>query len=126
MIRKLLKTKNLLVCIVCGLLLIIVISLCPTIFQRGNPFPYLIAVTKISSLTPYCQVKSNGETDVFISFSNVCPELIAYIEHNRNVKFEEQGGSIYLFKTDTNKQLLVKTEVFWRKYIVWEVPKEYN
>lgn len=93
----------------------------PVIFQRGNPVPYLIAMTKINDTRPYVQVLVDNPNDVFITRRGECLELFDYIEESLNVKFNEQMGSAYIFTTDTD-ELVVTAEVYFAQYTVWEVP----
>ncbi len=92
------------------------------IFQRGNPLPYLAAATKISDEQPFVQVNDDTGAEIFISKRGNCPELLEYVESKWDLEFVEQAGSAYLFSNGTS-ELFVTSEIYWRKYTVWEVPQ---
>lgn len=94
----------------------------PAIFQRGNPIPYLIAVTKISDEQPYVQVDVDTNAEIFISERGECPELFEYIESKYDLEFAKQLGSGYIFSNGTS-DIVVTSEIYWAKYTVWKVPE---
>ena len=112
---------------VATVLIVLIVSIAlwsPVIFQRGNPIPFLIAASKISEKTPYIQVDvNNGASTVYISRSGLCPELLAYVSESRNVEFQEQGGSVYIFSNGVDT-LGVTSEIYLGNYTVWEVPNK--
>lgn len=117
------RARNALFAACAGLLLtaIAVLSIWgAAIFQRGNPIPYLVAAGKIGEGRPFAQVGSGA--GIYISMRGECPELIAFVEADRNVAFVEQMGSAYLFSNGVS-QLVVASEIYWGKYTVWQVPQ---
>ena len=110
----------------------------PVIFQRGNPMPYLLAISQLSKKRPYVLVeKIRGPephipgTNVYITKRGDCPELFALIEANCHATFEEQVGSSFVFKTrptgdwwfvDGLESVTVSSEIYWRYFTVWMVP----
>ncbi len=113
--------KPIVICLTSILLLIAVMlyGWGPAIFQRGNPLPYWIACTSINERKPYVEVGDNS--GIYISKRGECPELFKYIEDTRNVAFEEQAGSGYLFTNGTDT-LAVSSEIYWSRFTVWTVP----
>lgn len=113
--------------VVCAVFLLLVTATLlsmfgPVIFQRGNPIPYLVAATKISDEQPYVRVDVNTNAEIFISKRDDCPELFEYIEIKRDLEFFEQAGSAYIFSNGSSN-LIVISEIYWSKYIVWKVPQ---
>lgn len=96
----------------------------PVLFQRGNPIPYLRAASKIDQNTPYVEVSVNSSgSDIYISRMGECPELLAFVSESKNVTFQEQGGSAYLFSNGSDS-LCVGSEIYLGKYTVWVVPNK--
>ena len=110
----------------------------PVIFQRGNPVPYLLAISQLSKKRPYVLVeKIRGPaahipgTAVYITKRGHCPELFAQIEASCHATLEEQVGSSWVFKTrptgdwwfvDGLERVTVSSEIYWRFFTVWTVP----
>lgn len=93
----------------------------PVIFQRGNPIPYLLAISQLSEERPYVLVGGDALQE-YITKDTSCPELIAMIEETRQVTFEEQTGPYWVFRAKTGgdsfpvgtDRLMVTTETYWR------------
>lgn len=92
----------------------------PAIFQRGNPIPYLAAAAKLST-QPYVRVEDRSTYDIYITRGYDCPELFEKIEQERGVTFAEQMGSAFRF-TNGKDSLTVSSEIYWRYFVVWQVP----
>lgn len=92
----------------------------PAIFQQGNPIPYLAAAARLTT-QPYARVNDRSVCDVYISRSHDCPELFDKIEKERSVTFVEQAGSGFLFSNGADR-LVVSSEIYWRYFVVWQVP----
>ena len=90
------------------------------IFQRGNPIPYLVAMTQISEENTYIKVFDDWE--IYISKRGECPELFACFKNRINGEFVEQAGSGFLF-TDGKRNYVISSEVYWGKYKVWTLPE---
>ncbi len=86
------------------------------IFQKGNPAPYLIAMTKLSNGNTYVAVE--GKDNIYISLNGECPELFEYYKKENNLEYVEQAGSGYLF-TNGTENFVISSEVYWGKYKVW-------
>ncbi|MBR6698354.1 MAG: hypothetical protein IKL73_08885 [Lachnospiraceae bacterium] len=108
--------------IICGTL-IIIMAICiglkwPTIFQKGNPIPYIIAMTKISEDKSFIEV----EEGTYITKKGDSSKLFDFIEESNNVEYLDQAGSAYIFsKGDDN--LIISSETYWSKYTVWVVKR---
>ena len=89
------------------------------IFQRGNPFPYLISAVQISEKNPYVAVDETK--GIYISKRGECPELFEYFQDEMGVKYVEQAGSGYLF-SDGTQNYVISSEVYWGRYTVWTLP----
>jgi len=90
------------------------------IFQRGNPIPYLVAMTQISEENTYIKVFDDQE--IYISKRGECPELFSCFKNRINGEFVEQAGSGFLF-TDGERNYVISSEVYWGKYKVWTLPE---
>ena len=106
----------------------------PVLFQRGNPIPYLLAISQLSEKRPYAEVEFDPpvrEYGVYITKRGDCPEFISMIEKGQHVRFEEQAGSSWIFwvrprgesfVADGRDRLVVSSEIYWRYFTVWQVP----
>ena len=118
-------------------LLVVALALClwwPVIFQRGNPIPYLLAISQLSEKRPYVEVEFDPpvwNNTIYISKRGDCPELFSAIEKYNHVTFEEQAGSSWIFRinswgdsfvADGRETLVVSSEIYWRYFTVWQVP----
>lgn len=121
--RKKIIISGIVIVAVLTVLSAITIIWSPVIFQRGNPIPYLVAATKISDEEPYVHVDVDGGTSVYIALKGECPELFEYVHESRNVEFLEQAGSGYIFSNGVDN-LVVSSEIYWGKYMVWQVPNK--
>lgn len=92
----------------------------PAIFQRGNPIPYLAAAAKLT-VQPYVRVETRSPFEIYITRGHDCPELIEKIQRERGVTFAEQMGSAFRFTNGTDS-LTVSSEIYWRYFVVWQVP----
>ena len=105
-------------CIFC----VVFISLyLPVIFQRGNPIPYLVASKKLDNNMPYVQVEQTDFESVYISKRGICNELFQLFIESTGAKFQEQLGNTYIF-SDGETKWMIKSEVYWKDYTVWEIP----
>ena len=116
------KKKIILICSI----LVILITACflylkwDAIFQRGNPFPYLVAMTKLSEDNSFVAVdESKG---IYISERDNYLQLLEYFKESNNVEFVEQSGSGYIY-TNGVDNFVISSEIYWGKYKVWTLPK---
>lgn len=89
------------------------------VFQKGNPIPYLIAISKIKKEKPYVKLDKN----ILISKNRDSSYLFKHFENDMGIKFKEQMGSGYIF-SDDNKDYLLTSEIYLKKYIVWNIHEE--
>ena len=88
------------------------------IFQRGNPLPYVSKMLALSDSEQFAKVFADA--DIYLSRKSGYDDLIRHIESVYDVSFAERMGSAYVFSSD-DKSVVASTEVYLRKYLVWEV-----
>lgn len=88
------------------------------IFQRGNPIPYILGMTKLNSNNTFIDVFKDEAT--YITKSSDNNALLNFISTKYNVELKDQLGSGYIF---TSKQidLTLSTEVYWKFFRVWDL-----
>lgn len=99
------------------LIIAVLTSYAPAIFQRGNPIPYLTAAARLSDTQTCVQVKDG----VYISRRGECPALFDLVRDKWDVEFVEQAGSGYVFARGQTR-LVVSSEVYWGRWTVWTIP----
>lgn len=93
-----------------------------TVFQRGNPLPYLAAASKIDDERPFYPVKSSA-SDTYISHLRSSDEqFIKFAENKLDSRFISQEGSAYVFSSG-DKTFYVTSEVYLGKYKLWDFPE---
>ena len=97
----------------------IFVSYAPSIFQRGNPLPYLAAAVRLSDSHPYAAV--GGAPGVYIARRGDCPALFAMIEEKWDAKLIDQAGSGYMFSNGA-ATFTVSSEIYWGRFTVWTLP----
>jgi len=117
-----LMNKKVLIAISCFLVLAIAILVFyrGTIFQRGNPLPYISKMFTLSDSNQYSKVFDDKDIYLTRSGSSNYDDLITHIESTWKVTFIEQMGSTLMFKSE-DINIFASTEVYWSKYIVWEL-----
>ena len=105
-----------------GLLLIAFLAY-PTVFQRGNPFPYRIAAGMLSESEPYAKVADAETSSAYITKLGDGERFLKSVAKTKKWRFVEQGGSAYIFEEEDGERLIVASEVYWSQYLVWDVPK---
>lgn len=100
-----------------AMVIILFIAYKDSIFQKGNPFPYLIAAIKITASTPYIRVKENE----VISKANDESSLISDFEKQMEVEFVEQAGSGFIF-SDGEESYVISSEIYFGRFTVWTLP----
>ena len=119
--KRLLKSKRKVLIAITGFLTVALAVLAfysEAVFQRGNPLPYLGKMFALNDNNPYAKVFSDGS--VYITRSTDYDDLIRHIENAYEVTFVEQMGSAYFFGS-AEKFIIAETEIYWRKYLVWEL-----
>lgn len=89
-----------------------------TVFQRGNPIPYLAAAARLSEDNPFEAVKS--EEGIYITRRGDNLELFRMIRNTYDVEYIDQLGSGYLF-SDGEYNYIVGSEIYWGVFTVWTV-----
>ena len=117
------KHKILILCSVTVLILfsLIIASKWDAIFQRGNPLPYLAAMTKLSDGNTYEMVV--GMDDTYVTRRGEKEDLFQMIQDAYHVELKDQLGSGYLF-SDGEENYTVGSEIYWGWFTVWTLPFE--
>ena len=89
-----------------------------TIFQCGNPIPYVIKMFMLDDSNHYQRVFA--DKDVYITKRYDFDELKKHIEDTYGVTFKEQLGGGFLFISE-KKNITVVSRIYWRYYSVWEL-----
>ena len=108
-----------------ALLGLLFVAFAPAIFQRGNPLPYLAAATCLSGQQSFVLVEQNEREAVYISPLGANPVYltVAWEGDLKGMEFREQMGAAYLF-SDGERSVAVQSEVYWGRWVVWEVPRQ--
>lgn len=108
------------VLILCAAILLLIISFTAlkwnTIFQRGNPVPYLAAAFKLSDDRGFAVVET--VENVYITKRGDHQDLFRMIEDTYEVEWKDQLGSSYLF-SNGEKNYMVGSEIYWGRFTVW-------
>ena len=115
------KSKVFILCAVIFLLTSFVVLKWNTIFQRGNPIPYLLAAVKLSDDNTFAAV-GNVE-NVYITKRGEKHDLFQMIEDTYKVEYKDQFGSGYLF-SDGEKNYIIGSEIYWGRFTVWTLSFE--
>lgn len=117
------KHKILILCSVTVLILfsLIIASKWDAIFQRGNPLPYLAAMTKLSDGNTYEMVV--GMDDTYVTRRGEKEDLFQMIQDAYHVELKDQLGSGYFF-SDGEENYTVGSEIYWGWFTVWTLPFE--
>lgn len=92
-----------------------------TIFQCGNPIPYVAQMITLNSDKHYAKVFK--DKDIYITKRNDFNEFEKYIEDSYDVKLYNHIGAEYTYISDEYK-IVLTPEVYWSKYCVWKVAIE--
>ena len=87
-----------------------------TIFQRGNPIPYLSAAIKLTDDKTFVAVGNTN--DIYITKRGNNRDLFQMIQETHHVEFKDQLGSGYLF-SDGENHYIVGSEIYWGRFTVW-------
>ena len=101
------------------IIMLILISNWPVIFQKGNPLPYFKAISQLNSNRTYIQVQED-DSIIFVTKGDNYDEFHKYVEDYYDVSFNEQMGSGYIFRSD-KKVVVVSAEVYWKYFVVWTI-----
>jgi len=118
MVISMWKSRFLIIALVCFIALVGIFSYGGNIFQRGNPMPYVTKMVLLNNRNHYQKVF--GDKDIYITKRSDFNELEKYIENTYDVKFEDQLGGGYSFRSDKAHIVVIST-IYWRYYSIWEL-----
>lgn len=87
-----------------------------TIFQRGNPIPYLAAAVKLSDDNTFEAVE-NME-NIYITKRGENESLFTFIQDTYGVEYKDQLGSSYMF-SNGEINYTVGSGIYWGRFTVW-------
>ena len=91
----------------------------PVLFQEGNPLPIIKGIIKLSSSNSDI-IKISDEPQIYITKTDKDKTPVIKLMDEEGWKFDEQGGSGYVFSKEDN--ILIVTRVqYTRKYMIWKV-----
>ena len=113
------RKRIILIIVTCVILLtaVFIVIYKDTIFQRGNPIPYMSKMITLTNDVPYAKVYDDQYVYIMRFGSD---KLIKHIEETYQVTFIEQMGSSYFFES-AEGLIIAESEVYWRYYSVWEL-----
>ena len=112
------KKVGYLVGIILILTLILVFIFRDSIFQCGNPIPYIEKIVTLNEDKKFAKVYNNK--DVYITKKEDYEDLHKYIEDKYKVSFLEQMGSGFIF-VSYNENITLTGEIYLKNYEVWQV-----
>ncbi|MEG2289361.1 MAG: hypothetical protein RR891_10410 [Clostridium sp.] len=92
-----------------------------TIFQCGNPIPYVAKMITLNGDKHYAKVFK--DKDIYVTKHNDYKEFEKYIEDKYDVTLYEHIGVSYTYVSDKYKVVLTP-EMYWSKYDVWKITIE--
>lgn len=104
-------------------LFLVALLVYPTAFQRGNPLPYLTAMKKLSEGELCTIVEQSEISSTYLTKLDDSEGFPEWIAKTRGWRFIEQGGSAYIYEKKDGERVTVASEVYWRRYLIWDVPK---
>ena len=89
-----------------------------SIFQRGNPMPYVKAMLDLSEDNTFVEIENEDIT--YITKAGDNQDLFQMIQDTYNVECVDRGGRMFFF-TNTNGEYVCSVEVeqYWSIYDVW-------
>ena len=89
-----------------------------SIFQRGNPMPYVKAMLDLSEDNTFVEI--GNEDNTYITKAGDNQDLFQMIQDTYDVECVDRGGRMYFF-TNTNGEYVCSVEVeqYWNIYDVW-------
>lgn len=92
-----------------------------SIFQCGNPIPYMKKIITLDENKKFTKVFEDKE--IYITLKDDYEDLYKYIEDKYKVCFLEQMGSGFIFES-YNERVIVTGQIYLRNYEVWNITKE--
>lgn len=115
------KRVGYLVGILLILILILVFIFRDSIFQYGNPIPYIEKIVTLNEDKKFAKVYD--DKDVYITKKEDYEDLHKYIEDKYKVSFLEQMGSGFIF-VSYNENITLTGEIYLKNYEVWKVTRK--
>ena len=115
------KRVGYLVGILLILTLILVFIFRDSIFQCGNPIPYIEKIVTLNEDKKFAKVYN--DKDVYITKKEDYEDLHKYIEDKYKVSFLEQMGSGFIF-VSYNENITLTGEIYLKNYEVWQVTRK--
>lgn len=115
------KRVGYLVGIILILTLILVFIFRDSIFQCGNPIPYIEKIVTLNEGKKFAKVYN--DKDVYITKKEDYEDLHKYIEDKYKVSFLEQMGSGFIF-VSYNENITLTGEIYLKNYEVWQVTRK--
>lgn len=103
------------------LILILVFIFRDSIFQCGNPIPYIEKIVTLNEDKKFAKVYD--DKDVYITKKEDYEDLHKYIEDKYKVSFLEQMGSGFIF-VSYNENITLTGEIYLKNYEVWKVTRK--
>lgn len=114
------KKVGYLVGILLILTLILVFIFRDSIFQCGNPIPYIKKIVTLNEDKKFAKVYKDKDKEIYITKKEDYEDLHKYIEDKYKVSFLEQIGSGFIFVSH-NKNITLTGEVYLKNYQVWKL-----
>lgn len=106
-----------------SLFLLLTLSFKGSIFQCGNPIPYVEKIITLNEEKKFAKVYKDKE--IYITKKGDYEDLHKYIQNKYKVSFLEQIGSGFIFKS-YDKEVMLTSEIYLKNYEVWNVKEETN
>lgn len=97
---------------------ILVFTFRKSIFQCGNPIPYVGKMITLNEEKEFAKVYSDKE--IYITKNGDYEDLHKYIEDKYKVSFLDQMGSGFIL-VSYNERVILTSEVYYKNYDVWNV-----
>ena len=94
-----------------------------SIFQRGNPIPYVKAMLELSEDNTFVEIENEDNT--YITKAGDDKALFQMIQEKYDVELEERGGRMYFFCNEEGVYTCsVEEERYWSVYSVWKLEEQ--
>ena len=97
---------------------ILVFTFRKSIFQCGNPIPYVGKMITLNEEKEFAKVYSDKE--IYITKNGDYEDLHKYIEDKYKVSFLDQMGNGFIL-VSYNERVILTSEVYYKNYDVWNV-----
>lgn len=118
------KKIKIAIIIILGIFIAISFLYRSVIFQEGNPWPLMKAVTKLNTGSDGVVIL-DSESEKYLTKSNDGRELIIKKMSEDGYDFIEQMGSAYIFSGNSDK-IIATQKQYSRFYSLWNVTREAN